>query len=223
MIAASTPNGAGLREKPSRRSATPPSQTGASVVQGVRQRGIPGVLRPGTSPAPAPQMGLAPVRGLRRGDAVSAFRDRGPAAAGNAPAPVLFAALRDAGPAPAGGGGMMAVLFRRDDDRWFLRCFPGYATEAGARAAAKALWLEGNAVRVWPGRQSGCLAGYLTGMGDPGAGTLVCNNLLQGDRQGVTNCNTCMSGRRRTCRTSWSSPGPCSTRRNFRGRRISGR
>lgn len=42
----------------------------------------------------------------------------------------------------------MAVLFRRDDDRWFLRCFPGYATEAGARAAAKALWLEGYAVRV---------------------------------------------------------------------------
>jgi len=48
---------------------------------------------------------------------------------------------------------MMAVLFRRDEDRWFLRCFPGYATEAGARAAAKALWLEGYAVRVWPGRQ----------------------------------------------------------------------
>ncbi len=47
----------------------------------------------------------------------------------------------------------MALLIRRDGGRWFLRCVPGYATEAAARAAAKARWREGDAVRVWPGRQ----------------------------------------------------------------------
>jgi hypothetical protein len=47
----------------------------------------------------------------------------------------------------------MALLFRRDEGRWFLRCFPTHPTEAAARAAAKARWREGDAVRVWPGRR----------------------------------------------------------------------
>ena len=47
----------------------------------------------------------------------------------------------------------MALLFRRDEGRWFLRCFPTHPTEAEALEAAKDFWLEGNAVRVWPGRR----------------------------------------------------------------------
>lgn len=96
----------------------------------------------------------------------------------------------------------MALLFRRDEGRWFLRCFPTHPTEAAAQEAAKDLWLAGNAVRVWPGRRGVVgLAGDLTGILDPGARAPACNNLLQGDRRGVTNCNICMcsiSGRETT-------------------------
>ena len=53
----------------------------------------------------------------------------------------------------------MALLFRRDEGRWFLRCLPTHPTEAAARAAAKARWREGDAVRVWPGRR-GWLPGW---------------------------------------------------------------